>query len=111
MAYTKSLHQLALEFACKPNKPIFFIERDAYLARKEVCKGPFLCSVKQGDPNPILHNNEPVLRYGKVVGYVTSGAYGYTLGRADGLCLVSLPDGETDVETLKTGEFAVVVEG
>jgi len=42
---------------------------------------------------------------------VTSGAYGYTSGSAVGLCLVSLPDGETDVETLETGEFAVVVEG
>ena len=111
MAYTEAPHQLALGFACKPNKPVSFIGRDAYLARKEEGKGPFLCSVKLRDPNPILHHNEPVLRNGKVVGYVTSGAYGYTSGSAVGLCLVSLPDGETDVETLETGEFAVVVEG
>jgi glycine cleavage system aminomethyltransferase T/glycine/D-amino acid oxidase-like deaminating enzyme len=111
MAYTEAQHQLALGFACKPNKPVSFIGRDAYLARKEEGKGPFLCSVKLRDSNPILHHNEPVLRNGKVVGYVTSGAYGYTSGSAVGLCLVSLPDGETDVETLETGEFAVVVEG
>ena len=111
MAYTEAPHQLALEFACKPSKPISFIGRDAYLARKEEGKGPFLCSVKLRDPNPILHHNEPVLRNGKVVGYVTSGAYGYTSGRAVGLCLVSLPDGETDVGSLEIGEFAVVVEG
>ena len=111
MAYTEAPHQLALGFACKPNKPVSFIGRDAYLARKEEGKGPFLCSVKLRDSNPILHHNEPVLRNGKVVGYVTSGAYGYTSGSAVGLCLVSLPDGETDVETLETGEFAVVVEG
>ena len=111
MAYTEAPHQLALEFACKPSKPISFIGRDAYLARKEEGKGPFLCSVKLRDPNPILHHNEPVLRNGKVVGYVTSGAYGYTSGSAVGLCLVSLPDGETDVDTLEIGEFAVVVEG
>lgn len=111
MAYTEAPHQLALGFACKPNKPVSFIGRDAYLARKEEGKGPFLCSVKLRDSNPILHHNEPVLRNGKVVGYVTSGAYGYTSGSAVGLCLLSLPDGETDVETLETGEFAVVVEG
>ena len=111
MAYTEAPHQLALGFACKPNKPVSFIGRDAYLARKEAGKGPFLCSVKLRDSNPILHHNEPVLRNGKVVGYVTSGAYGYTSGSAVGLCLLSLPDGETDVETLETGEFAVVVEG
>ena len=111
MAYTEAPHQLALGFACKPNKPVSFIGRDAYLARKEEGKGPFLCSVKLRDSNPILHHNEPVLRNGKVVGYVTSGAYGYTSGSAVGLCLVSLPDGETDVDTLEIGEFAVVVEG
>ncbi|NBR35520.1 MAG: aminomethyl transferase family protein, partial [Rhodobacteraceae bacterium] len=111
MAYTEAPHQLALGFACKPNKLVSFIGRDAYLARKEEGKGPFLCSVKLRDSEPILHHNEPVLRNGKVVGYVTSGAYGYTSGSAVGLCLVSLPDGETDVETLETGEFAIVVEG
>ena len=111
MAYTEAPHQLALGFACKPNKPVSFIGRDAYLARKEEGKGPFLCSVKLRDSNPILHHNEPVLRNGKVVGYVTSGAYGYTSGSAVGLCFVSLPDGETDVDTLEIGEFAVVVEG
>nr|MCH9747792.1 hypothetical protein [Alphaproteobacteria bacterium] len=52
--------------------------------------------------------NEPVLRNGEVVGYVTAGAYGYATGSAVGLCLVSLPEGETNVEA---GEFTVMVEG
>ncbi len=111
MAYTEAPHQLGLEFACKPNKPVAFIGRDAYLARKEEGKGPFLCSVKLRDPGPLLHHNEPVLRDGQVVGYITAGAYGYTTGSAVGLCLVSLPEGEADKASLCVGEFSVMVEG
>jgi len=108
MAYTEAPHQLGLGFACKPNKSVSFIGRDAYLARKEEGKGPFLCSVKLCDSSPILHQNEPVLRNGEIVGYVTAGAYGYATGSAVGLCLLSLPEGETNVEA---GEFTVLVEG
>ena len=111
MAYTEAPHQLGLEFACKAKKPIPFIGREAYLARKAEGKGPFLCSVKLRDPGPILHHNEPVLRNGAVVGYVTAGAYGHTVGCAVGLCLVSMPDGATDKVMLETGDYAVMVEG
>ena len=111
MAYTEAPHQIALGFACKPKKPVSFIGRDAYLARKEEGKGPFLCSVKLRDSDPILHHNELVLRNGNVVGHVTSGSYGYSSRSAVGLCLVSLPDGENDMDILENGEFAVVVEG
>ena len=73
MAYTESPHQMGLEFACKTQKQIPFIGRDAYLVRKEQASGPYLCSIKLHDPAPLLHHNEPVLRDGKVVGYVTAG--------------------------------------
>jgi 4-methylaminobutanoate oxidase (formaldehyde-forming) len=111
MAYTEAPHQLGLEFVCKPEKEIPFIGRNAYLERKAENKGPFLCSVKLGDAGPLLYHNEPVLRGGEVVGYVTAGAYGYTVGSAVGLCLVSLPDDETDKRALQTGSYSVMVEG
>ena len=34
------------------------------------------------DPEPMLWGSEPIRRDGKVVGYTTSGAYGYSLGGA-----------------------------
>lgn len=111
MAYTESPHQIGLEFACKPNKPVAFVGRDAYLARMAENKGPFLCSVKLRDPEPLLHHNEPVLREGKVVGFVTAGAYGHTAGSAVGLCFVSLPEGATDKQAIENGAYAVMVEG
>ncbi|WP_120501431.1 FAD-dependent oxidoreductase [Roseovarius sp. EL26] len=111
MAYTESPHQIRLDFACKPNKDIPFIGRDAYLVCKAKADGPYLCSVKLNDPEPLLHHNEPILRDGLVVGYVTAGAYGNTIGSAVGLCFVALPDGETDKESLETGSYTVMVEG
>ncbi len=111
MAYTEAPHQLGMEFVCKPNKAIPFIGRDAYLARKAENKGPFLCSIKLRDPNPLLHHNEPVLRDGKVVGYVTAGAWGQTVGAAVGLCFLSLPEGETQKSAVEQGQFTVMVEG
>ena len=111
MAYTEAPHQLGLDFACKPKKSEPFIGRDAYLARKAEGQGPFLCAIKLGDPDPLLHHNEPVLRDGKVAGYVTSGAYSAAAGASVGLCLVSPPEGETTRASVPTGCWSVRVEG
>ncbi|NVO56626.1 FAD-dependent oxidoreductase [Rhodobacteraceae bacterium B1Z28] len=111
MAYTESPHQIGMEFVCKTKKDIPFTGRDAYLARKAENKGPFLCSVKLRDPGPLLHHNEPVLRDGKVAGYVTAGAWGQSVGAAVGLCLLNLPDGETEKAAVEQGAFTVLVEG
>lgn len=111
MAYTEAPHQMGLEFACKPKKPVPFVGRDAFLKRKEDDAGPFLCSVKLKQPEALLHHNEPVLRNGEIVGYVTAGAYGYTVGGAVGLCLISPPAGKTGRAALDSGDYAVVVEG
>ena len=111
MAYTEAPHQIGLDFACKPDKQIRFVGRDAYLQRKAANRGPFLCSVRLRDPEPLLHHNEPVLRDGKVAGYVTAGAYGYSTGSAVGLCLLSLPDGATEKSAIENASYSVVVEG
>lgn len=60
MAYTEAPHQIGLDFACKANKAIPFIGRDAYIKRKEAAIGPYLCSIKLFDPQPLLHHNELV---------------------------------------------------
>ena len=111
MAYTEAPHQLGLEFVCKTSKSIAFIGQDAYLERKAENKGPFLCSIKLDDPAPLLHHNEPVLRDGRVVGYVTAGAFGRAVGSAVGLCLLGLEDGETDKKSIENGSYSVLVEG
>ena len=50
-------------------------------------------AVPARDPEPLLFHGEPILRDGKIVGQVTSGNYGHTLGGAIGLGYVALPRG------------------
>ncbi len=41
------------------------------------------------DPEPLLYHNEPIWRAEKIVGHITSGAYGHTLGSCIGLGYVT----------------------
>jgi 4-methylaminobutanoate oxidase (formaldehyde-forming) len=111
MAYTETPHQMGLDFICKPGKRPPFIGRDVYLARKAGREGPYLCSVRLADPEAILHHNEPVLRDGNIIGFVTSGAFCAAQNAAVGLCLVSPPEGTAGPEDIEAGQFAVMVEG
>ncbi len=73
-----------LSFAVKTAKPDF-IGRDAVFERKE--SGPKLrmLQFRLTDPEPLLFHHEPILKDGAIVGYLTSGNYGHTLGGAVGL--------------------------
>ncbi len=48
------------------------------------------------DPEPLLYHDEPIWRDGALVGRITSGAYGHTIGRAIGLGYVEYADGVID---------------
>ena len=48
------------------------------------------------DPEPLLYHDEPIWRDGALVGRITSGSYGHTIGRAIGLGYVEHADGVTD---------------
>ncbi|MDW4498365.1 FAD-dependent oxidoreductase [Sulfitobacter sp. D35] len=76
--------EAGLGFAVKTGKPAF-IGRDAVLAKKEAGLDRRLVQFRLTDPEPLLYHNEPVLRDGEIVGFLTSGAYGHTLGGAVGL--------------------------
>ncbi len=62
-----------------------FIGRDAVLARREAGLEARLVQFRLAEPEPLLFHNEPILRDGEVVGYLSSGAYGHYLGAAIGL--------------------------
>ncbi|MCP4818953.1 MAG: FAD-dependent oxidoreductase [Shimia sp.] len=73
-----------LGFAVKTDKPDF-IGREAVIARKESGPQNRMLQFKLTDPEPLLFHNEPILRDGEYVGYLSSGNYGHTLGGAMGL--------------------------
>lgn len=87
-----------LGFAAKTAKPDF-IGRDAVLKRKESGPRSRLVQFLLNDPEPMLYHAEPILRDGKVCGYLSSGAYGHALGAAAGLGYVPC-EGETAADVL-----------
>ncbi|MEO0391417.1 MAG: FAD-dependent oxidoreductase [Pseudomonadota bacterium] len=76
--------EAGLGFAVKTDKPNF-IGRDAVLRKKDDGLNARLLQFKLTDPEPLLYHNEPVLRDGEIVGYLSSGAYGHALGAAVGM--------------------------
>ncbi|MEQ6249782.1 FAD-dependent oxidoreductase [Sulfitobacter sp. HNIBRBA3233] len=73
--------EAGLGFAVKTDKPDF-IGRDAVLAKRDAGLARRLLQFRLTDPEPLLYHNEPILRDGEIVGYVSSGAYGHSLGGA-----------------------------
>jgi len=76
--------EAGLGFAVKTAKPDF-IGRDAVLAKKDAGLERRMVQFKLTDPEPLLYHNEPILRDGAIVGYLSSGSYGHHLGGAMGL--------------------------
>jgi 4-methylaminobutanoate oxidase (formaldehyde-forming) len=102
--------QAGLGFAVRLDKPGGFIGRDALLAARDRPLTRRLVVLSLADPEPLLYHDEPIWRDGALVGRVTSGAYGHTVGRAVGLGYVESPDGVTD-GFVATGRWEVEVAG
>jgi sarcosine dehydrogenase len=60
------------------------------------------------DPSIVLAGRETILRNGEPVGYLTSGGYGYTLGKNIGYGYVRNAEGISD-DYLKSGAYELVV--
>jgi 4-methylaminobutanoate oxidase (formaldehyde-forming) len=62
------------------------------------------------DPTAVLVGRETVLRDGQAVGYLTSGGYGYSIGKSIGLGYVRNQAGVTE-PWLTAGRYALVIAG
>jgi glycine cleavage system aminomethyltransferase T/glycine/D-amino acid oxidase-like deaminating enzyme len=100
--------EAGLGFAVKTSKPNF-IGRDAVLAKKEAGLNLRMVQFKLRDPEPLLYHNEPVIRDGEIVGYLSSGSYGHTLGAAIGMGYVPCK-GETSAQVLASS-YEIEVAG
>jgi 4-methylaminobutanoate oxidase (formaldehyde-forming) len=92
-----------------------FIGREALLRQRDA--GPIetrLVNVRVVDATlqdgPYLLRNEPVWKQGELVGYVTSGAWGFRLGGSFGMASVRRTGG-VNAEWLREGGFEVEVAG
>ena len=60
------------------------------------------------DPDAVLVGRETILRDGETVGYLTSGGYGYTIGKSIGYGYVRNAEGVSD-DFLMSGSYELVV--
>ena len=90
--------EAGLGFAVKTSKESF-IGRDAVLRKKEEGLDMRLVQFRLNDPLPLLYHNEPVIRDGKIVSYITSASYGHSFDAAIGLGYVPCK-GETAAQVL-----------
>ena len=100
--------EAGLGFAVKTDKPNF-IGRDAVLAKRETGLEQRLVQFKLTDAEPLLYHNEPILRDGENVGYLSSGGYGHHVGAAIGMGYVPCK-GESVAELLASS-FEIDVMG
>jgi glycine cleavage system aminomethyltransferase T/glycine/D-amino acid oxidase-like deaminating enzyme len=70
-----------------------FVGRDALLRQREKPPARRLVMFTLDDGEPLLLGDEPIYRDGVLVGRITSGAYGHTLGRSVGMGYVTHADG------------------
>lgn len=105
-------YQAGLGFAVKLEKPGGFIGRDALLRQKE--QGPIrrrLVQFRMVEPDaPLVYHQEPVWADGRLVGSITSGAFGHRIGASLGMGYVENADG-VDASFLAQSEFEIEVAG
>ncbi|QHQ34896.1 GcvT family protein [Algicella marina] len=92
--------EAGLGFAVCTKKPDF-IGRDAVLRRKDNGLKSRLLQFRMDEPELMLHHNEPIWRDGEIVGLITSGAYGHTVGSSLGMGYVPAR-GETGEDLLQS---------
>ncbi len=90
-----------LGMLCRFAKAGGFIGREALLARRGERPQRRLVHLLLREPEPLLYHDEPILLRGQVVGRVSSGAYGHSLGAAVALGWI---DWSQDAEAAIGGE-------
>ncbi|WP_313523259.1 FAD-dependent oxidoreductase [Shinella sp.] len=97
-----------LGWAVKLRKNTDFLGRRALEAAQGETRKKAFAGFTVDDPDIVLVGRETILRNGEPVGYLTSGGYGYTLGRNVGYGYVRRADGVDDA-FLGDGDYELVV--
>lgn len=97
--------EAGLGWAVKLRKDTDFVGRKALEALQGATPKKRLACFTVDAPEIVLLGRETILRNGEAVGYLTSGGYGYTVGKNIGYGYVRNADGEY----LASGEYELVV--
>jgi len=102
--------EAGLEFAVKLDKPGGFIGREALLARQAERPAKRLVIFTLEDTDALPWGDEPILRDGQLVGWVTSAGFGHTLGRAVAMGYVRHAGG-VDAAFIESGAYEIEIAG
>ena len=101
-------YEAGLGFVVKMDKPGGFVGREALAGRRGKAATRRLVLFKLADAEPILFRDELIRLDGQIVGHMSSGAFGFTLGRSVGMGYVHHEDGVTE-ELLANGSFEIEI--
>jgi sarcosine dehydrogenase len=100
--------EAGLAFTVAWDKPGGFIGRDALLRQREQPLTKRLITFVLDDPDALPWGDEPIHHDGRIVGSVTSAAYGHTLGRAVAMGYVDTP-GAADPRAITDAKFELEI--
>jgi sarcosine dehydrogenase len=100
--------EAGLGWALKLNSGINFLGRAAVMEAQAAPLKKMLCGFTTTREDVVLLGRETILRNGTFAGYLTSGGYGYTLGKPIGYGYVRNADGVTEDYVL-SGDYELVV--
>jgi glycine cleavage system aminomethyltransferase T len=100
--------EAGLGFAVSFKKEGGFVGKDALLKQKEEGVKKRLAQFVLDDPEPLIYHNEPIWRNDVIVGYVTSGMFGHTIGRSIGMGYVNNDNGAT-LDFVNSGKYEIEI--
>jgi heterotetrameric sarcosine oxidase gamma subunit len=101
--------EAGLGFAVSFDKPGGFIGREALLAQREQGVRRRLVNFRLEASEPLLYHNEPIWRDGRIVGRLTSGMFGHTVGAPLGMGYVENAGGAVSAEWVAAGRYELEV--
>jgi 4-methylaminobutanoate oxidase (formaldehyde-forming) len=101
--------EAGLGFAIAWSKPRGFIGRDALLRQKGEGVRRRLVNFKLRSDQSLLYHNEPIWRNGKLVGRITSGMFGHTVGKPIAMGYVQNDDGPATPDWINAGHYELEV--
>src|SRR5688500_3335015 len=98
--------EAGLDFAVAFKKD--FVGREALLRQRDGVLTRRLLMFTLNAPEPLLLGDEPIWRDGVLVGRITSGTYGHTVGRSVGMGYVSAAEG-VDPQWVRGGQWQLEI--
>ena len=104
-------YEAGLGFAVKLDKPGGFRGRDALAAIDRSALARRIVSLVIDASHTNVWGNELILRNGEPSGFITSGAFGHTIGKPVALGLITRTDGPADSAWIEGGRYEIDLAG